>query len=52
VEAVAENRTVAVVEGEDRVAAVAADVINRSSVMFLVACKIWKWGEAICGERS
>jgi hypothetical protein len=54
--AVVEQRAVAVVErravavAEDRVAV--AGIINQSSVMFLVACKIWKWREAICGERS
>ncbi len=39
-------------EAEDRVAAAVAGIINQSSVMFLVARKIWKWREAICGERS
>ena len=31
---------------------VAAGIINQSFVMFLIARKIWKWREAICGERS
>ena len=43
--------SVAAVVAEDRVAAVAG-IINQSSVMFLVARKIWKWREVICGERS
>jgi hypothetical protein len=43
---------VAVVEAEDRVAVVAAGVINPSPIAFLTDCKIWKWREAICGERS
>jgi hypothetical protein len=49
---VAEDRVVVAVAAvaEDRVAVVG--VINQSSVMFLVACKFWKWREAICGERS
>ena len=34
------------------IAAVVAGIGNRSFVMFLVASKIWKWREAICGERS
>jgi phage head maturation protease len=53
---VAEHRAAAVVEdrtvaAEDPVAVVAAGIIKQSSVMFLVARKIWKWREAICGER-
>ena len=35
-----------------RIVAAAAGVVNRSFVMFLVVRKIWKWREAICGERS
>jgi hypothetical protein len=46
VEAVAEQRMAGV---EDRMEAVAG-IINQSSVMFFVACKTWKWREAICGE--
>ncbi|MGB9486137.1 MAG: hypothetical protein WCD04_08525, partial [Terriglobia bacterium] len=54
---VVEQRVAAVVEqragavAEEHVAAVVG-IINQSSVMFLVDCKIWKWREAICGERS
>jgi len=48
---VAEKRVAAVAEGEHRVAEVVG-IINQSFVMFSVDCKIWKWREAICGERS
>jgi len=44
---VAEQRVAAVVEQR-----AGAGVGNRSFVMFLVACKIWTWREAICRERS
>jgi len=47
VAAVEEQRAVAVAEEH-----VAAGAGNRSFVMFLVASKIWKWRESICGERS
>ena len=29
-----------------------AGIINQSSMMFSVDCKIWKWRESLCGERS
>ena len=45
--AVVEQRALAA--EEEHVAVVG--IINQSSVMFLVARKIWKWREAICGER-
>ena len=44
---VAEQRVAEVVEQR-----AGAGVGNRSFVMFLVACKIWTWREAICRERS
>jgi hypothetical protein len=52
---VVEQRVAAVVEQRVAVAAeqrAVAGVGNRSFVMFSVDCKIWKWREAICGERS
>jgi len=48
---VAEVEDPAVAAEEDRVAA-GAGIINQSSVMFLMVRKIWKWREAICGQRS
>jgi hypothetical protein len=49
VAAVAEQRMAGEVEHR---MVVGAGIINQSSVMFLMVVKIWKWREAICGERS
>jgi hypothetical protein len=52
---VAEQRVAA---AEDRAAEAVADrmavagIGNRSFILFLVARKLWKWREAICGERN
>jgi hypothetical protein len=51
VAAVVADHVEAAAVAADLVAAVAG-VISQSSVMFLVACKIRKWREAICGERT
>jgi hypothetical protein len=51
---VAEQHVAAVVEQRVAVVAEQGAVVgagNRSFAMFLVACKICKWREAICGER-
>jgi hypothetical protein len=47
---VAEDSAVGDLAEED--AAGAADVTNQGFFVFSVARKLWKWREALCGERS